>query len=982
MSAKPSPYPASLGQRFWRSLEELAQTPDFAERLHDEFPRGASEWTNELNRRDFLRLMGASVALAGLGACTKQPIEKIVPYVDRTEEIVPGKPLYFASATSFCGYGQGIVVRSNEGRPTKIEGNPDHPASLGATSIWAQGDLLDLYDPDRAKTLTSGQSITTWDVFLERLTEVLSAQALSRGSGFRILTGTITSPTLARQLQAIQQKFPEARWHQWDPLTRDAIREARAGGGFAAETLYDFSKAKVIVALDSDFLCLHSAALRHARDFAVQRRVEQSRGAAMSRFYVAEPTPTITGSNADHRLVISAYEIPVVAAAIAAVVGPGGNGANLSNKAAKWVQAAAQDLRANMGEGIVIAGETQPSEVHALVERINRSLGNIGSTLRHSASAEANPLNQLESLKALVDDLHRGAVEFLLILGGNPVYDAPVDLGFASALQKARLRVHHSLHSNETSQFCQWQIPSLHFLEDWSDLRAFDGTTTIVQPLIEPLYAGISAHQLLDVFLQQPARTAYQLVRETWQRKNQTKDFEIQWHAALSAGVTSRPGELIPPTRGANEAAPTENRIGDKGLELLFRADPSLLDGRYANNAWLQELPRPFSKITWDNAALVSPALAEREKLANGDWVELTFRGRKLEVPIWILPGQSENTVTLHLGYGQKQAGRVGTNKGYNAYSLRHSDALWQGQGLSLRRIGQRVRFATTQNHFTIEGRDMYRAGTLAEFVKNPRFATEQSEIPKEETTLYNPDEFKNSSYAWGMVIDLNTCIGCNACTIACQAENNIPVVGKDQVLRGREMHWIRIDTYHAGSAEEAAFYHQPVPCMHCEHAHCELVCPVGATVHDAEGLNVQIYNRCVGTRYCSNNCPYKVRRFNFLEYNGNYAPTEKLVKNPEVTVRCRGVMEKCTYCLQRINAARITAQLENRKIRDGEVIPACAQVCPVEAIAFGDIHDPASRVARLKKRPLDYGMLAELNTRPRTSYGAKLRNPNSQLEP
>ncbi|HEY2711317.1 MAG TPA: TAT-variant-translocated molybdopterin oxidoreductase [Chthoniobacterales bacterium] len=976
--------PAAIGRdRLWRSLDDLAQRPDFLERLHREFPRGASEWTNELHRRDFLRLMGASVALAGVGACTKQPIEKIVPYVEQPENVVPGKPLYFASATSFRGYGQGIVVKSNEGRPTKIEGNRDHPASLGATTIWAQADLLDLYDPDRAKALTNKNSISTWGVFLERLNLALGAQSSSGGTGIRFLTQTVTSPTLAAQLQGIALKFPGARWHQWDPLTRDASRDAKTGGVFGAEVLYDFAKAKVIVALDSDFLCLHPAALKHTHDFAGRRRIEKPEGATMSRFYAAEPTPSITGSNADHRLPVASRDIPQIAAALAALVGAGGAGANVPHNATEWLWAAAQDLRANIGESIVIAGESQPSEVHVLVAQINQSLGNVGATIRHCAPVESNPVNQLQSLQSLIDDLQRTAVDLLIILGGNPVYDAPINLDFAQALQKVRLSVHHSLHANETSARCHWHVPATHFLESWSDIRAFDGTVTIVQPLVEPLYDGISAHQLLDAFVGQPVRSAYELVKSTWQKDTPSNAFESQWRNVLSSGATPGIGGELTPAPGPAQIVvpqPSPDTAADS-LEIIFRPDPGILDGSYANNGWLQELPRPFSKVTWDNTALISPVLARREKLENGDYIELTFRERKLDAPVWIIPGQAENTITLHLGYGRQRSGRVGTNKGYNAYALRTSDSLWQGSQLAMRKLGRRVTLATTQNHFNIEGRAMYRAGTLAEFLQRPHFAPEMAEVPKHDETLYHPDEFRNSGYAWGMVIDLNTCTGCNACTIACQAENNIPVVGKTQVIRGREMHWIRVDLYHAGSEDTPEFHHQPVPCMHCQHAPCELVCPVAATVTDDEGLNVQVYNRCVGTRYCSNNCPYKVRRFNFLEYNGALSPSEKLVENPDVTVRCRGVMEKCTYCLQRINAARITAQLESRRIRDGEIIPACAQVCPAEAITFGDTHDPKSRVACLKQRPLNYGMLAELNTRPRTSYAAKLWNASENLK-
>ncbi|MBA3963828.1 MAG: TAT-variant-translocated molybdopterin oxidoreductase, partial [Chthoniobacterales bacterium] len=799
---------------YWRSLEELAATPEFQERLHREFPRGASEWGDALQRRDFLRLMGASIALAGLGACTKQPIEKIVPYVDQPERVVPGKPLYFASATTFGGYGQGIIATSNEGRPTKIEGNPDHPASLGATTIWAQADLLDLYDPDRAKTLTNGSAGATWGDFLERLNQTLSSQAKSGGAGIRILTQTITSPTLAAQLQAIANKFPGARWHQWDPLTRDAVRAAPSAGVYGGENLYDFAKAKVVVALDSDFLYLHPAALRHARDFAKGRRVEKPGGATMSRFYAAEPTPSITGSNADHRLPVAGHAIPEIAAALAALVGAGGAGADVPASANEWVWAAAQDLRANAGASIVIAGETQPPAVHALVAQINASLGNVGATISEHAPVVANPVNQVDSLKTLVDDMRGGAVELLVILGGNPAYDAPVDLDFSAALRKVTLRLHHSLYANETSQLCHWQIPATHFLESWSDARACDGSLTVVQPLIAPLYDGVSAHELLEPFTQQPARSAYEIVRATWQRGAENAGFERQWRKILSDGVTA--GGEQPPGQSAAAALRRGSAPSGNGLELLFRADPNLLDGRYANNGWLQELPHPFSKITWDNAALVSPALAQREKIENGDYVELTFRGRKLDAPIWITPGQAENTVTLHLGYGRKEAGRVGTNKGFNAYTLRTSDALWQGGGLTIKRLDRREKFATTQNHFTIEGRALYRAGTLAEFVRKPRFAAEMREVPKHDETLYHPDEFKKLGYAWAMVIDLGTCIGCNACTIACQAENNIPVVGKAQVIAGREMHWIRVDTYHAGSPNEPEFHHQPVPCMHC----------------------------------------------------------------------------------------------------------------------------------------------------------------------
>ena len=933
-----------------------------------EFAPGASEWPNGLSRREFLRLSGATLALAGLGACTKQPIEKIVPYVKETPEIVPGKPLHFATATTFNGYAQGIIVKSREGRPIKIEGNPDHPMSLGATTIWAQADLLDLYDPDRAKAVMHGENISTWNDFLRDVDLALQAQQATGGAGIRILAEPFTSPTLTRQLQALLQKFPHAKLHMWNPIAPNESLVA-----------YDFSKAKVVVAFDSDFLFIHPAALRHARDFAAARRVAENIG--ISRLYVAEPTPTVTGSNADHRIAVAARDIRAIAEQIARGTGiqPAEHAGESPAQAASWIQAATEDLLANRGASIVIAGEAHPPEVHDLVAKINDQLGNTESTI---TKRPTRLTIQLESLGQLVAEMKSGVVELLVILGGNPVYDAPADFEFASGLAKVKLTVHHALHANETSRRCHWIIPAAHFLESWSDAVAFDGSISIVQPLIQPLYANISVHEILGALIERPVRSAYEIVRETWQARNPTPQFDDDWRSALSAGVFNDGGSAPPDSSPVIPGSFTTQSFGStaENLEVLFRPDSSILDGRYANNGWLQELPRPFTRLTWENAALVSPQLAAREKIDNGEVIEVEFRGRKVRAPIWIQPGQAENSMTLYLGCGRTEGGRVGKGAGFNAYMLRTSDALWFGNGLTIRKTGEKHSFATTQQHQQMEGRDFLRSGTLAEFLSNPKRIAHSEEQPAHEETLYDPDEYKNRGYAWGMVIDLSTCIGCNACAIACQAENNIPVVGKDQVARGREMHWIRVDTYSSGKNENPRFEHQPVPCMHCEHAPCELVCPVGATVHDNEGLNLQVYNRCIGTRYCSNNCPYKVRRFNFLELNNNLSPAEKLVKNPEVTVRCRGVMEKCTYCIQRINAARANAELEDRQIRDGEIVPACAQVCPTETIVFGNIHDPRSRVSKLKRSTLNYRMLAELNTRPRTTYLAKLRNPNPAL--
>ncbi len=781
------------------------------------------------------------------------------------------------------------------------------------------------------------------------------------------------------------QKFPAARWCTWDPLNRDNFN--------ASESLCDFSKAKVVVALDSDFLYAHPQALRYARDYGNVRRIITAEGARMNRFYAAEPTPTITGSNADHRIAVAARDILPLAQTIASNLGINVGPPTKINKET-WIDAVVDDLKANRSASVVIAGETQPPEVHALVSQINTVLGNNGITIS-SVPPLVLPANRT-SFRELTDEMHRGAVELLIVLGGNPCYDASVEFDFGAAFEKVKLRVHHSVYFNETSRHSHWHIPALHFLEAWSDTRAFDGSVSIVQPLIEPMYAGTSAHEILEVLTGQSPGTSYEIVRSHWQAKNPVPDFETKWRRALSDGVVrdlSAPeinfasgAETVQRSTPINrEQAPNAQlqRIASRrptsNLEVLFRSDVSLRDGRYANNGWLQELPRQFSKLVWDNAALISPQLANHEDLENGDIIDLTFRDRTIQAPVWIQPGQAEDSVTLPLGYGREIAGRVGRNVGFNAYALRTADAFWFGDGLAIRKTGARHWFVSTQQHHDVHGpRGILHDGTFEEFLSNPHFAQEKEERPSTEETLYNPEEYPYKGYKWGMVVDLNVCIGCHACTIACQAENNIPVVGKQQVAMRREMHWIRVDTYYSGAADSPEFTHQPVPCMHCENAPCELVCPVGATVHDDEGLNLQVYNRCVGTRYCSNNCPYKVRRFNFLEYNNGLSPTQKLVKNPDVTVRSRGVMEKCTYCIQRINAARINAELEKRTIRDGEIVPACAQVCPVEAIVFGNMNDSQSRVARLKQAPLNYLMLGELNTRPRTSYFAKLRNRRS----
>lgn len=969
---------------FWRSLDELAGSAKFQEALHREFPPGASE-LNNFNRRSFLKLMGASLALAGLPACTRQPIGKIVPYVRQPEELIPGKPMFFATAMTLGGYATGLIVESHEGHPTKIEGNPGHPASLGATSVFQQAALLDLYDPDRSQAVRQNGQPDTWENFVAAVSDVLESQKAKDGAGLRVLTETVTSPTLYFQIQELLKKFPRAGWHQFEPMNRDNVRDgSKLAFGEVIETQFHFEKAKVVLSLDSDFLYFHPNSVRYAHDFATLRRARFPQ-TEMSRLYVVESSPTVTGSNADNHFPLPALEIEALTFALARRMGIGLPNAPLkdANLNDEWLSAIAEDLLQHRGEGVVIAGENQPPTVQAVAHVMNHFLENAGKTMTFTQSAEANPIVQAQSLIQLVEALKQGSVDLLIILSGNPVFNAPAELQFGENLAGAKLRVHLASYADETSALCQWHIPQNHFLETWSDARAFDGTISIIQPLILPLYDGKSAHEVLDAMILPPGRSDYDIVRGFWESENPGADFESRWRRTLYEGLIA--GSAFSPKQA--KLRPLESlslapaKVSEK-LEVTFRPDATLYDGRFANNGWLQELPKPITKLTWDNAAFISPAQADKERLANGDVVEIGLQNRTLRLPVWITPGQPDKSIGLQFGYGRGCVANVGKKTGFNVYPLRTSDAAWFGDGATLRKTGEHYPLATTQEQHVIDSpeRQILREGTFIDFRNDPTFVREHSEAPPESDTLFNPGEYAYNGYRWGMTIDLSACIGCNACTIACQAENNIPVIGKEQVAAGRIMHWIRVDGYFRGAPDNPQITHQPVPCMQCEDAPCELVCPVDATVHDKEGLNVQVYNRCIGTRYCSNNCPYKVRRFNFFQYADYDTPSLKPMWNPNVTVRWRGVMEKCTYCLQRISAARIQADNENRRIADGEIQTACQQVCPANAIVFGDLNDPGSRVSKLKSHPLHFLMLGQLNTRPRTTYLAKLRNPNPKL--
>jgi molybdopterin-containing oxidoreductase family iron-sulfur binding subunit len=973
---------AATGRKYWRSLEELADSEGFRAFLEAEFPRQASV-LDALGRRQFLQLMGASLGLAGLSACTKQPVEKIYPYVKPPEEVVPGQPLYFATALPLSGFGRGVLVESHMGRPTKVEGNPDHPASLGATDIYAQADILTLYDPDRSQAVRFAGVIRPWSAFVNVAQAELERLKGQQGAGLRILTETVTSPSLAAQIRSLLAELPQAGWHAFEPVNRDhVLGGARAAFGEAVEPVYHVEAANVLLCIEADLFGPHPGGVRYAREFARRRRVEEQNGAAMNRLYVVESVPSITGSVADHRLPLRPSECEAFVRALASVLGlPVQMSASMQPHRA-WIEALAKDLARNRGRSLIVAGEALGPAVHGLVFAINEALGNLGKTIELVEPIAQSPQPQMESLQALVADMDAGKVDLLLILGGNPVYTAPADLRFAERLQKVRLRVHLSLYEDETSQLCHWHLPEAHSLESWGDVRAYDGTVTIAQPLIAPLYEGKTAFEVLAAFSSKPSRTAYDVVRDYWKSVWGEADFERRWRRALHDGVvegTQAPAKAVS-LRGDFFQSLRPLVASPAGLELVLRPDPTVYDGRYANNGWLQELPKPLTKLTWDNAAHVAPATAARLGLQNGDVVEVVAQDRRVEAPVWIQPGQALDTVVLHWGYGRSHAGRVGSGIGVNAFALSASPAFWGMAGAEVRKTSRRYRLVSTQDHFSLEGRDIVRRGTLEQYRHDPSLAPHGHGAQKHEELPSMYPGFAYNGHAWAMSIDLSACIGCGACTIACVAENNIAVVGKDQVGRGREMHWIRVDRYYEGDLDHPEFIHQPIPCQQCENAPCELVCPVNATVHSAEGLNDMVYNRCVGTKYCSNNCPYKVRRFNFYLYQDWYTESLKLMRNPDVTVRSRGVMEKCTYCVQRINAARIDAKREGRPIRDGEILTACQQVCPTEAIVFGDLNDPNSRVAKLRKLPRTYQLLEELNTRPRTTYLAAVRNPNPEL--
>ncbi|HEU4983860.1 MAG TPA: TAT-variant-translocated molybdopterin oxidoreductase [Acidobacteriaceae bacterium] len=1001
------------GKKYWRSIDELAGTPEFEAAVREEFPQHSSEWIDPVSRRGFLKLMGASMALAGLAGCTKQPEEAIYPYVKAPEDLVLGRPVYFATAFPFATGTVPLLIKSDAYRPIKVDGNPNHPYNQGGSDPIAQGTLLDMYDPDRSQHVYYRGETRQWAAFLASFRAMLADKKATGGQGLYFLSDTVTSPTLAAQWKKGQANYPNAKWIQYDPVNRDsAYAASKAAFGDYADAQYRLAGADIIVSLDADFLSgiAHPGFHRLAKDYANRRKLDQQTPGnySMNRLYTVECMPTTTGMKSEHRLALRASDIAGFAADLAAAVGAGGaaSGYTWSPDAQKFFAAVVKDLKANAGKCVVIPGEQQPPSVHLAAMAINNALGNVGKTVVYTDTVNPMPSIQNDDLRSLVADMNAGKVEWLVILNTNPIYNAPADLDFASAFNKVGTVVHLGNHRDETGLEAHWHINAAHYMESWTDARAYDGTVSVVQPMIDPLYGGHSAHEIVQSLLDKPDVSPYAAVRENWSAQTASNapgvDADFGWRKLLHDGFLS--GSAFTPKAGGGKAtipaAPAQ--LPADTLEIVFRPDPHVYDGRFANVGWLQEIPRPITNLSWDNAAMMSYATLGKLGVVEHDVIEITLNGRKVLAPALAVPGHPDGTITVHLGQGRK-TGRVAGGVGFNAYLIRTSASPYFDKGATIRKTGDKWGLAIPKSHYidqratyvggdgsgthSLEGnealdRGIIRYATLNQFKKDQNFAHEGEGKDDLEPTDSMFPAYRYDKNAWGMSIDMNSCVGCNACIVSCYAENNIAVVGQHQATWGRIMQWIRIDTYYEGDLAAPRAHFQPMTCHHCENAPCEQVCPVGATVHSPEGLNMMVYNRCVGTRYCSNNCPYKVRRFNFLLFSDYTTPSLKLMHNPDVTVRSRGVMEKCSYCVQRINEAKITADKENREIRDGEIVTACQQACPTNAIIFGNINDATSKVAKLKKQERTYGVLADLNTRPRTTYLAEVININPDLAP
>ncbi len=1082
-------------ERFWRSWGDLTGHPDHQKIARNEFmdgviegagdsatgdgaPSGEAKPPSGPSRREFFKLMGASMALAGLTAC-RRPVEQIVPYVRQPEEVVPGIPLFYATSMPFRGVVRGLLVESHEGRPTKVEGNPEHPANPGgATSGFAQASVLNLYDPWRSVTVHREGGEATWADFMGLARRLAARAGQTR---MAVLIEETASPTVAALRQQMQQAYPQLRWIPYAPEGGDAERLGiQQAFGQPYRPRYRFDEAEAIVSLDADFLGpTERDFIGNTRRFAQSRRPgepetdgPEAGGTEMSRLYAVESNFSLTGGQADNRLPMPASRIAAFAQALAAELGLGGGSADdLTARERAFLGELAADLRQAGARGLLVAGDTQPPAVHALCMAVNSRLGGIGTTVELLDTGREPQEAQPEALAALARDMQAGQVDVLLTIGANPVYDLPPALGFAEAMQQVDETIHVGLFLDETAQRSRWHVPRTHYLEQWGDGRAYDGTLSVIQPLIEPLYADAHSEiEVLNALATGLDEAGYDLVRETWRTQlggqagatpaSAGAGFEQAWRRVLHDGYL--PDTQYPTVQAAAGApgAGSFSSEGGEGLEVVFRIDPTVQSGEFANNAWMQELPDPVTKITWDNVALLSRRTAEQlgvgvEYSAGefyADVIEIAVEGRTITLPVWVQPGYPDGSIGVTFGYGRaldsprevdgqgffarlwdaydgvyESAEPLANDIGINVNPLRTAVLERIVTGASAQRTGATYAIASAQEHGSMEGRPIVRRATVEEYRQNPNFADDavhmlpgveeeswdeypmlwEDRHPSDQPAYADSDYFENQ---WGMVIDLNACTGCNACVIACQSENNIQVVGKEEVMRGREMHWLRLDRYYVSPApaagenqdepeggdlavdeelvdEEQAYDNpqmvvQPMLCQHCENAPCESVCPVAATVHSPDGTNQMVYNRCIGTRYCSNNCPYKVRRFNFFNWAHTLPQTVQMAMNPDVTVRFRGVMEKCSFCVQRIRGAQQEANKEGRPVRDGEVRTACQQVCPAEAITFGDLNNPESAVVRAKARSRRYEALAQLNVQPRLSYLGRVTNPNTALTP
>jgi len=984
--------PSRSGSKiFWRSLEEKAQATS-TEVGSDVVKAtiGLGE-LNRLNRRNFLTLSGAIGTLAGIEGCIRRPAEKILPYSQTPADVNPGEALHYATVLRRREESVGILATCYEGRPTKLEGNPDHPTSQGGTDLLLQAEILELYDPDRARTPSKGGIEKSYAAFDAMLDDELGRLLGKRGAGLRILSQPTNSPSFMRLRQRVMQRFPEARFHNYAPVNDDNVRAGTSAAfGRPLEVLPRFDQAKVVLALDSDFLMTETGAVQAARQFGAKRHLDSAAG-EMNRLYAVEPSLSVTGSNADHRLRLKASAIGEYLKGLAAELAAAGvpipgldaavRGAKVEGIPETWLKAVAKELASHRGESLVVVGSRQPAAVHGLAHAINRALGNSGRTVSYTAPADAGARPSLEDIKALTADMVAGKVDTLIILGGNPVYDAPADLGFGEALNKVNISLAVTSHRNETADRTDWHLPRAHELESWGDQLSRAGRYAIQQPLIAALFDSRSDLDVLAALAASEQR-GQALVRETAGERGIAE--ELAWQHLVQKGADERDAAQIfgglPIQAGSLAQVLSAPAGGGEGLEAVFLTDNKLFDGRYTNNTWLLELPDPMTRITWDNAALLSPAGAKGLGVNNGDMVRVSAGDASVEMAAWIQPGMADGTVGLPLGWGRRKGGSNFHGAGFDVYPLRKSDAADIVQNVTVEKIRGSYSLSQTQDHDSMEGRPLAVDATLQEYRETPNFgqfaSPDMSAGPLWQTQDYSQGQ------QWGMVIDLNGCIGCSACAVACQAENNVPVVGKEQVAKGREMHWLRLDRYYVGEDEnEPEVAYQPIGCQHCEEAPCENVCPVNATSHSPEGLNDIAYNRCIGTRYCMNNCPYKVRRFNFLNFNLDIPETRQMQHNPSVTVRFRGVIEKCSYCVQRIQGARIVASREGREIADGDVVAACQQACPTGAIAFGNINDPNSAVSAKREVDRNYGLLSDVGTRPRTRFLGKIRNPNPEMK-